>query len=471
MLAASGCIEFGLQFLIPIVLVRNLAAEDFGKYRILMLTAGTAMALAPTFMPQSLFYFLPRASKNEHGTVIGTVMAYLVGAGIVVAIVTSPANPFLGSALREVFAASHGASALFLWLWVVVSIATVLPVAEGRVPWRVTSDVCIAALRALGIGLAALYTHQLTWVIWALAFEMILRFSVLCAYLNTRDGGARLRVDMHCLLAQLRYSLPFAVGAALFVLRAQADQWIAAAVLSHAAFAAFTIGAVVLPVASLIRQPINSAVLPHVSQAFASNDFPRILHLLSKSSHVAALILLPIAGILFAVAPELVNLMFTPKYQAATPVMRIYLLGIMFQTIATGYALPALNMGPLAMRINAACLAFSIICSGLGVYFLGMAGAAIGSVLAFAISETVNVLAIGSRLGSTTAAMLPITTIIRMSLGIAMGNLAAFVVGEQLSGNLFILIVLKTSICAATAASFYLMTGGMSDLRSLRSSS
>lgn len=470
MLAASGCVEFSLQFLIPIVLVRSLTADDFGKYRILMLTAGTALALAPAFMPQSLFYFLPRAARGQHRVVIGTVLAYLVGAGIVVAIVSSPVNPLVGAALRETFAASHGASALFLLLWMVVSISTVLPVAEGRVSWRVVSDVSIATFRVVAIGLAAAYTHRLSWVIWALAIETLLRFGVLCAYLATRAGARQLAVDAAVLRSQLRYALPFAIGAALFVLRAQADQWIAASMLSHAAFAAFTIGAVVLPVATLVRQPINSAVLPHISEAYAANDVARIVNLLSKSNHVTALILLPVAGVLFAVAPELVSLVFTPKYEAATPVMRIYLLGIMFQSIATGYAFPSLNMGALAMRINLGCLVFSVACSLLGVYYLGLAGAAIGSVLAFAISEGLNFLAIGKRLGRASTEMLPVSTILRIGLGIALGNVAAVALGGQVGGNLFFMVILKALVCLLTATGLYLVTGGMAELRLLRSS-
>lgn len=470
MLATSGCIEFGLQFLIPMVLVRNLAADDFGKYRILMLTAGTALALAPAFMPQSLYYFLPRASRGDHRTVIGTVLAYLIAAGIVVAIVASPANPFIGGALREIFAASHGASAIFLLLWIVVSISTVLPVAEGRVSWRVLSDISIAAFRVTAIGLAAIYTHQLTWVIWALAFEAILRFCVLCAYLLTREEGSRLRFDLSFFFRQARYSLPFAVGAALFVLRAQADQWIAATMLTHAAFAAFTVGAVVLPVASLVRQPINSAVLPHISQAYASNDVPRVLYLLSKCNHATALILLPLAGVLFAVVPEVVDLIFTPKYHTAAPVMRIYLLGIMLQSIATGYAFPSLNMGGLAMKINAGCLAFSIVCSVLGVYYFGLAGAAIGSVLAFAVCEGLNFLFIAKRLASAVTEIFPVSTIIRMGLGIALGNVAALAIGDHLSQNIWIVMLLKAGVCTTTAAGMYLVTGGMADLRALRSS-
>lgn len=470
MLAASGCVEFGLQFLIPMILVRNLAAEDFGKYRIFMLTAGTALALAPAFMPQSLYYFLPRASRQGHGVVIGTVLAYLAGAGIVVAIVASPANPYVGAALREVFAASHGMSALFLMLWIVVSISTVLPVAEGRVSWRVLSDVSIAALRVAAIGLAAAYTHQLAWVVWALALEALVRLGVLAAYLATGTGGARLAFDLGFLRTQFRYCLPFAVGAALFVLRAQADQWIAAAMLSHAAFAAFTIGAVVLPVATLIRQPINSAVLPHISQAFAAGDVGRVVYLLSRSNQVTALILLPAAGVLFAVAPELVSLVFTPKYEAATPVMRIYLLGIMFQSIATGYAFPSLNLGSLAMRINLGCLLFSIACSVVGVYHLGLAGAAIGSVLAFALGEALNFRVMGKQLGSAATEMLPIPTIFRIGLGIALGNVAAFALGGQVSENLFVLVMLKAIACTVCTVGLYVATGGMADLRLLRSS-
>ncbi|RLM49714.1 hypothetical protein DVK02_17675, partial [Halobellus sp. Atlit-31R] len=167
--------------------------------------------------------------------------------------------------IHRLFSATHGLSALFLGLSVLLSVTTTIAIAEGRILWHFSADLCTAVLRAGMIALAAIATGDIVWVVLALVADTVVRVVVAIAYLATRPGGPRIRIEPALLAAQLRYALPFAVGASLFAMRSQADQWIAASMLPAAAFAAFTIGAVVLPVASLIRQPINNAMLPSLS--------------------------------------------------------------------------------------------------------------------------------------------------------------------------------------------------------------
>ena len=57
-------VEFGLQLLTPVVLVRLLDADVFASYRWLLLLVGTMAAIAPLGMIISLFYFLPRVEAK-----------------------------------------------------------------------------------------------------------------------------------------------------------------------------------------------------------------------------------------------------------------------------------------------------------------------------------------------------------------------------------------------------------------------
>jgi O-antigen/teichoic acid export membrane protein len=451
LLAATGLVEYGLQFLLPIVLVRNLQSDDFGIYRLIMLTATTALGIAPLLMPQSLYFFLPRHADSK-GTIIGNVIIYLCLAGFMVALVTSPLNPMIGEPVRKLYFETRGLTSLFFWMWVIVSIATVLPIAENRVVWFVTAELCIALFRTLCLSLAALYFHKVSGLIYVLGLEMLMRLCVLSAYLLTRKGGGQLSFDYRLMLAQLKYSLPFAAGGALFMMRVQSDQWIAAAMFSHSLFACFTIGAVVLPIASLIRQPINNAVLPHVSSAYADGDMARVRQLILKSNLVSTVTLLPVAGGLLLLAPEVIKLVYTEKYIAAVPVMRIYLVGIILQTIATGYALPSLNLGGFAMKTNALCLVISLICSLIGARYFGLVGAAFGSVIAFAVGETLNLRKICERLQTTVIDVLPLALLFRIGIGVAVAACVTSLVGWSVRYGLFTNIILKMSIFVGVLA-------------------
>ena len=83
MLGAAGVIEYGLQLLLPVILVRSLTAEAFGDYRLVWLLATTALAIFPLFIPGSLFHFLPRASPGSRAALMGNSLIFVVGAGAV----------------------------------------------------------------------------------------------------------------------------------------------------------------------------------------------------------------------------------------------------------------------------------------------------------------------------------------------------------------------------------------------------
>ena len=297
--------------------------------------------------------------------------------------------------------------------------------------------------------------------------DAALRLAVLAAYFLTRPGGARLRCEPASLLAQLRYALPFAAGGSLFAMRAQADGWIAASLMPTHVFAAFTIGAVVLPVASLIRQPINSAMLPHLNRAFAAGARAEVHALLIKGSGAATLLLAPLAGALFLLAPEIVALVYTERYLAAVPVMRLYLLLVALQSVAVGFAMPALDMGRLALRINLAGLALSASLSLAGVHWFGLAGAALGSVAAFLLCELANARAVGKVLGRPWRAMFPVRLAGLVLVACVSGILLAEACAPAFEAGPWRILGAKLGVYAAAALALFAACGGLEELRRL----
>lgn len=467
-LTVGGMIEFLLQFLIPVVLVRNLDTAAFGQYRLLALMLGTALALAPAFMPQSLYFFLPVASEERKRAVIGNVILYLAIMGAIVAVVASPFNAAGGTSLHRLFHDTHGASSIFLGLSVLLSITTTLATAEGRIIWQFSADLGIAIARTALIALTAIFTHELAWVVGALVVEATLRMALAIAYLHTRPGGGRINYDPALMGVQLRYAIPFGVGVSLYVLRVQCDQWIAAAMFSGPAFAAFTIGAVVLPVGSLIRQPINSAMLPRLSAAFAAGRRAEVHRLLLKGSSAATLLLVPISATLFALAPEIVELVYTVQYLPAVPVMRAYLVLIMMQSFAIGYAMPMLDLGKLSVRINAAGLAASVCASLVGAWCFGLVGAALGSVVAFALSESLNLHVIAKQLGRSFGEMFPLRLLFITAGAVGTGLLATMFYGAARDSGLWLGICLKLGIFGGIVAAVFVTAGGLAEIQRVR---
>jgi O-antigen/teichoic acid export membrane protein len=463
LLALAGGIEYGLQLLVPMILVRSLDETAFGQYRLLWLMAATAFAIAPAFMPQSLFYFLARAGRGQKRLIIGNVLVYLIAAGCVVGAVTSGWNPWLQQAARNLFFQTHGLSALFLALSVVSAILDVLPTADGRAPWQANATIGVALLRALLLSIAALTMADIAAIALAMVMVAVTRLLVLAWYIRKHADG-KLTWQMTSLKKQLAYALPFAVGTALFLLRTQADQWVVISMLPPAMYATFSIGAVVLPIATLIRQPVYNAMMPLLNSAHARGDSTEAARLIAKSNGITALLLVPVVGGMLATAPELVEIVYTSRYRQAAPIMQVYLIGMMMNAFAVGHVLPALNKGRFAAVNSAGCLIVSVILSIIGVIHWGLIGAAFGSVLTLAISELLSLRVVARTLGRGVHQMLDWGALWPTLLGTCVAISGVSGLSSGIHANVFVMLLFKGMIYAALFVPCFILAGGLRHL-------
>ncbi len=461
-LALAGGIEYGLQLAMPVVLVRYLDATAFGQYRFLWLLAGTALAIAPAFMPQSLFYFLPRVESGQKSLFIGNVLAYLIAAGSLVGVIVSGWNPFLPEMATSLFFQSHSLSTIFIALWVVASLLDVLPIAEEKAYWQSNSTISLALLRTLFLGGAAYISGDIAWVVSAMLVVAITKITILSYYILTT--GKKLSWQMATMKKQLAYSFPFAVGNALFLMRTQADQWVVASMLSPAQYATFSIAAAFLPVATLIRQPVYSAMMPHLNSAHACGDLTEIGRLIKKTNGATALLLLPIAGGLFATAPELVEIIYTSRYQEAVPAMQVYVIGMMMTAFAVGHVLPALDKGHFAAINSTCCLALSVILNILGVSYFGLVGAAMGTVFTLAISELWSVGVVSRSLGIGMHQLLAWRALWPAVFATACALGGTSLLSSLANLQVFVLLLAKATIYLFLFVPCFLLAGGRKQL-------
>ncbi len=467
LLALAGGVEFGLQLAMPMILVRYLDKPTFAQYRMLWLMASTALAIAPAFMPQSLFYFLPRSEPGQRRAYVRNTLLYLALAGGVAVLFGSGWNPLLPPTAVRLVSDSHGLSAVFLGLWVMASMLDLLPTADGNARGQARATVAIACTRALLLGVAALASGDIGWVVRAMLGVAVFKIALLTLYtqgLWRRDGGAGGGWRGPALKTQLAYALPFALGNGLFLLRVQADEWVVAGMLAPALYAVFSVAGVVLPIASLIRQPVNNAMMPHLNDAHARGDLREIARLISKSNGATALLLIPVVGGLLVVAPELVRIIYTSRYQEAAPVMQVYLVGMVFNAFAVGHVLSALGKGRFAMLNSAVCLALSIVFSIVGVRYFGMVGAALGSIMTLAIGEIWALRVVAEELGLSIRELLAWGALLPTVFGTLVGIGGADLLAGMVDLNVFGRLLFKGSIYLALFVPLFLLVGGMKQL-------
>jgi len=185
----------------------------------------------------------------------------------------------------------------------------------------------------------------------------------------------------------VRHTAPIGGSTALYSLRSQADQWVAASVFALSSFAAFSIAAIVGQVVHILRQSVLEAFMPTMSRVHASGDVRGMLAINSHNNVMVGALIYPALGLVFAFAEELVTIVYTSAYVEAAPVMRLYIVALLAMVVEVGSMVLLLKLGSYTLRLAAFTLALSVTVSWIGAHHLGLPGAALGSVIAIYIDR------------------------------------------------------------------------------------
>ena len=377
-LGAAKAFDYAMQFLLPVVLVRTLDTATFGEYRLLWLAIGTLMYLATFNMPQSLYLFLPRSEPRLRRLYINQTLLFLGFSGLLCAWALSPWNPWLPKALLPL--QQYGALVpTFVVLWLLAFMLDFLPTVDERVGWQAALSIGLSALRVILLAAGAYSSGSMHTLLVLLVAFAALKLAMLLAYVARHHGLHRPVLDPALFRHQLVVAAPLGFSVALFGLRAQQDQWIAAHLFSLASFAAFSVAGVLGQLVNVFRASVNEAFLPSMSRMQAAGDAAGMADLNSRANVTVGWLLYPAIAFAFVFAEDIISVVYTRAYLEAAPVMRVYLAAYSVMVIEIGSIILLLAEGKFALRLNMAMLVFSGVLSWSCATRFGLAGAAAGS--------------------------------------------------------------------------------------------
>lgn len=397
-LGAANSLDFALQFLLPVVLTRCLDADAFGEYRLLWLAVGTVMAITNLAMPATLYYYLPRSDGTTQRLYINQTLLYLVLAGLLAGWAVSAWNPWLPEKIRSLV--EHGAVVpAFVLLWVIASLLDLLPTIEERFAWQAKAIVGLALVRAVALSLVAALTGELGPVLLVLFAFVLFKVALLLGYVAKHHGLRGPIVRWRAFAEQLRYAAPFGASGVLYGLRAQADQWVAAALFPLAMYASFSIAAVLGGLVNLCRMSINYTFLPSMSRLQAAGNVAGTLELNSRANTMVGTLVYPLLAFAFVFAEELITLVYTATYVDAAPVMRVYIAGLAALVVELASITFLLRQGAFVLVLNAVSLAVSVGINWMAALRFGLAGAALGTMITIFADRIATLLRISRQTG------------------------------------------------------------------------
>lgn len=321
----------------PIVLVRLLSVEDFGRYREFLVYAGVLFSFATFGITTSLLYLVPRRPAHTWQFVRqATYLTLLTSSGVAAALAVADVlarGALVGDFLVPLCIYTLVFANVDFWeyLW----LATQRPLAvfaytTGRLISRMA--VVIAA---------AYFLRSVQGIIWSLISLESLRL------LASIIAWNRVRSDNHEPAGEgwrelLHFCLPNGASLLLAMVNRYAANIVVAKMMGPVALAHYTIGTYVEPITSTLRNSLSDAMLPAMVNRSGSSPAEAV-RLWQRGTVVASILLLPIGVLLARYAESLIVTAFSSGYRSSVPVLQVFLLVLLRECCDFAVALKAIN--------------------------------------------------------------------------------------------------------------------------------
>lgn len=314
---------FVAAFFIPVVLARAFDQNDFGTYKQLFLIHATLFGFAQLGMAESLYYFLPNASKRS-GAFILNALVLMGASGLICALVLWWQSEAIAALLNNPQLAEYlpyiGIYLIFILMGLVLEI--VLTIRKNHVGASIsyaTSDL----VRALLFVAPVLWIADLGWVMGgAVAFALI-RLSVTFLYL-IRSRDIELKTNLPRMREHLNYALPFGFAGIIEVLQLNFHLYAVSYYFDAATFAIYAVGCLQVPLIDILMTSTSNVMMVNMRQKVLDDNLAAAHAIWLDSVRKISLVLFPLVTLLLLVAPVLIVVLFGEAYRASVPVFMVW---------------------------------------------------------------------------------------------------------------------------------------------------
>jgi O-antigen/teichoic acid export membrane protein len=331
--------NYGLLLISPIILVRLLTVGEFGRYREFLVYSSVLASIAAFSIPNSLLYFVPAEPARSWQYVRQTVQltALTSFATVFCAIIADLATggTVIGKQLWPVTIYVLVFTNIDFWeyLW----LATRRPIAVfGYTSGRLVSRMLVV------IGLAYFF-HRVEIVLWGLiALESVRLVGSAVAWKLAAPKAGTPAPQPGDWGRMLAFCLPMGGSNLLSMSNRYAASIFVAKAMGPVALAHYTIGTYVEPIIITLRNSLSDALLPAIVNR-GNRSQGEAVELWQRGTVIAAVLLLPIGCLIERYADTLITTVFSSTYQAAVPVLRIFLIVLIRECFDFPMALKAIS--------------------------------------------------------------------------------------------------------------------------------
>lgn len=320
-------VAYAVMFFVPLVNVRALTVSDYSYYRQFWLLYETMFPLLTLAFPRGLLYHLPRAeSREEKSAYITQAVLFLSFTAFLGAVAYAVMAKMLGQGLGSAARAFFWRLAFFTFFMATTDFMEIIFIAEKRNRAQAVYHVTIWSVQSIVVMTTSWLTRDVNLVIWALSFFGMARFLFVITYLHTTYGLTLKHVSLRSITDQLSFALPVGFAAVSISFLGQTDKFVITHYLGREAFAIYAVGAFQVPLMNIVRASISNVTFPMLVKYEKEGNHAAMLDLWQRSLYKIIILIFPVFVFLEISARPFITILFTEKYEAATPVFMLYLL-------------------------------------------------------------------------------------------------------------------------------------------------
>jgi O-antigen/teichoic acid export membrane protein len=179
---------------------------------------------------------------------------------------------------------------------------------------------------------------------------------------------------------QLGFALPSGLSNMVDVLNGEIDKLLAASFFTLDRFATYVNGAFEVPFFSTITGSISAVLIPQFVKHYHEGQREEFLSLWNESIARIAMLMAPLAVLLFLIAPDLVTLLFSDRYAESAAVFRVYLLVLIPKLAWYGAALVSMGLSRAPLYGSLLAIVCNLALNLVLIPRLGLIGPAVATV-------------------------------------------------------------------------------------------
>ena len=421
-----------VQILIIACLSRWLSKPDYATFRQTLLVYTMVAPILALGLPAGVLYFFPKQPTRTRNlltesfsllTGIGLLFSVflLVGGADLIAGLFN--NPDLSNALRWF--------AFYPLFTIPIALFQPVMVASDRVLWVAIHTIASQLIRALVVLMPILLIAQTP----LLAIQMYMIFSAMLwlpsiALMFFCADQGDFQPTKVSILEQCRYSFPLGLSSFIGTINMGMDKTVVASMFEKDIFAEFVNGAMEVPFIRFVTGSAAAVLVPEVSRLHGTGEYEKAMALFRRSAVKCGSILIPLAGLLFLTAPQIMTTIYGPEYERSALVFRIYLAILPLRSINYGVLFQSAGRSDLVLTRAILNLLFNTCLTIWLASILGTVGAAVGTLLSlYLFVFPYCIFTCGSLFKTHFWNVLPVSDFLTL-LGISLGSLAAAMLAQ-----------------------------------------